>query len=240
MEALPTKNRFRTDITSLNVVEMPKNKRQKFERVRHLPNVTLAPETTVPPSLAFPWNHLRYAGMQRILELGCGKGEHSLVFAAASPQKLCVGVDYKSHRMCVGAEMALARGLGNVLFLRARVERIRAFFPPHSIDEIWLTFPDPLWKHRKSMQRLTAGPFLDDYATLLVPGGSVHLKTDSQRFFRFSCESVRRWGGRVTAMSENVHDAGPDAMDAAGAVSAYERAALTRGAAIRYLAFSLN
>mgnify|MGYP000109070052 FL=1 len=219
---------------------MPKNKRQKFERVRHLPNVTLSEETVAPSPQAFPWNQPRYAGMQRILELGCGKGEHSLAFAAASPQKLCVGVDYKSHRMCVGAEKALARGLGNVFFLRTRVERIREFFPPHSIDEIWLTFPDPLWKNRKSMQRLTAAPFLNDYANLLVPGGSVHLKTDSQRFFRFSCESVRRWGGRVTAMRENVYDGGPDSPVAVGAVSAYERAALSRGAAIRYLEFTLN
>jgi hypothetical protein len=68
----------------------------------------------------------------------------------------------------------------------------------------------------------------------------VHLKTDSQRFFRFTCESVRRWGGRVTAISENVYDGRPDAPDAAVAVSAYERAALSRGAAIRYLAFALN
>ncbi|WP_319522030.1 tRNA (guanosine(46)-N7)-methyltransferase TrmB [uncultured Desulfosarcina sp.] len=219
---------------------MPKNKLQKFERVRHLPNVILAEETTAPSLQAFPWNQPRYAGMQRVLELGCGKGEHSLAFAAASPQKLCVGVDYKSHRMCVGAEMALARGLGNVHFLRTRVERIRAFFPSHSIDEIWLTFPDPLWKNRKSMQRLTAGPFLDDYANLLVPGGSVHLKTDSRRFFQFSCESVQRRGGRVTAMSENLYDGGPDSPDPSEAVSAYERAALTRGAAICYLEFTLN
>jgi hypothetical protein len=68
----------------------------------------------------------------------------------------------------------------------------------------------------------------------------VHLKTDSQRFFRFSCESVRRWGGRVTAMRENVYDGGPDSPVAVGAVSAYERAALSRGAAIRYLEFTLN
>jgi tRNA (guanine-N7-)-methyltransferase len=219
---------------------MPKNKRQKFERIRHLPNVTLAEKTTAPSPQAFPWNQPSYAGMQRILELGCGKGEHSLSFAKASPQKLCVGVDYKSHRMCVGAEKALARGLGNVFFLRTRVECIREFFPPHSIDEIWLTFPDPLWKNRKSMQRLTAAPFLDIYAELLITGGLVHLKTDSDRLYQFSLDSVKRWGGRVKAMSENVYDGGPDSTFAAGAVSAYERAALARGTAIRYLAFTLN
>jgi len=218
---------------------MPKNKLQKFERVRHLPNVVLVEEETAPSPQALPWNQPRYAGMQRILELGCGKGEHSLAFAAASPQTLCVGVDYKSHRMCVGAEIALARGLGNVFFLRTHVERIREFFPPHSVDEIWLTFPDPLWKNRKSMQRLTAAPFLDDYANLLVPGGSVHLKTDSRRFFRFSCESVQAWGGQVIAVDKNIHSGGHHSLNARGMTSAYEAAALLQGKAIQYLAFTL-
>lgn len=218
---------------------MPKNKRQKFERVRHLPNVILAEETAASSPEAFPWNQPRYAGMQRILELGCGKGEHSLAFAAASPQKLCVGVDYKSHRMCVGAEKALARGLGNVFFLRTRVERIREFFPPHAIDEIWLTFPDPLWKNRKSMQRLTAAPFLDIYAELLITGGLVHLKTDSDRFYQFSLDSVQAWGGQVVAADKNIHSGEHHPPKASEMTSAYEAAALVRGKAIQYLAFTL-
>jgi len=36
----------------------------------------------------------------------------------------------------------------------------------------------------------------------LLHAGDVPLKTDSQRFFRFSCESVLRRGGRVAALSQ--------------------------------------
>ena len=85
---------------------MPKNKRFKYERVKHLPNVTLSSHGESHSPGAYPWYEDRYRGMDKVLELGCGKGEHSLAFAANNPKTVYVGVDYKSHRMCVGAEQA--------------------------------------------------------------------------------------------------------------------------------------
>ena len=219
---------------------MPKNKRDKYKRVKYLPNVTFSIDGESPSPGAYPWYGEQYTGMSTVLELGCGKGEYSLAFAAANPRKLCVGIDYKSHRMCVGAEKALARGLGNVHFLRARIERIGDFFMQNSIHEIWLTFPDPHVKNRKAKSRLSAAPFLDTYAELLVPGGTVHLKTDSDMLYRYTLESVRQWGGRVLAASEDCYGSeyGPPGTEKV--VSAYENAALSRGVPITYLAFTLN
>jgi tRNA (guanine-N7-)-methyltransferase len=218
---------------------MPKNKRDKYERVKTLPNVTII-ETDEPPGLdACPWNRGQEAPEQLILELGCGKGEHSLALAAAHPQHLVVGVDYKSHRMCVGAERALAAGKDNVHFLRARVEDLGRFFAAHSIHAIWLTFPDPHLKNRRAKCRLTAPSFLDLYSDLLVPGGIVHLKTDSERLYRYSRESVVGWGGEVLAASEDVHAGGTQCLLPNEVKSAYEEAALLRGKTIKYLAFCL-
>jgi len=219
---------------------MPKNKLLKYERVKHLPNVTFSALGESPPSRSYPWTDARYRGMKRVLELGCGKGEYTLAFAAANPRKLCVGIDYKSHRMCVGAEKALARGLENVHFLRARIERIGEFFLKHSIHEIWLTFPDPHPKHREIKSRLSAPSFLDAYASLLLPGGTVYLKTDSDLLYDYTRESVRRWGGREIAESKTEHGSDCSASGACEAVSAYEQAARSRGAAIQFMAFKLN
>jgi tRNA (guanine-N7-)-methyltransferase len=178
--------------------------------------------------------------MQRVLELGCGKGEYSLAFAAADPRKLCVGLDNKSHRICVGAEKALTRGLDNVLFLRARIERIGDFFLENTIHEIWLTFPDPHPKHRAVKSRLSAAFFLDAYANLLVPGGTVYLKTDSDMFYDYTRESIQRWGGRELSYSDAVRDPDGGASVAREVVSAYEHAARSKGAAIKFMAFKLN
>jgi tRNA (guanine-N7-)-methyltransferase len=219
---------------------MPKNKRYKYERVKQLPNVTLSALGESPPPGSYPWHDECFAGMETVLELGCGKGEHSLAFAAASPRRLFVGVDCKSHRMCVGAEKALAAGLDNVHFLRARIERIGEFFRPRSIHEIWLPFPDPHPKHRAVKSRLSAASFLDAYAGLLVPGGTVYLKTDSRLLYDFTRQSVEHWGGRVVAQCDDIHGADDGSIAAGEVVSAFETAARSRETTIKYLAFQLN
>ena len=219
---------------------MPKNKLKKYARVRQLPNVTFAGFGVYPPPGSFPWDAARFAGMQKVLELGCGKGEHVLAFAEDNPGRLYVGVDNKSHRICVGAEKALDQGLANILFLHARIEHIRDFFFSQAVNEIWLTFPDPYPKNQTIKFRLTAGPFLDAYAHLLVPGGTVHLKTDSQMLFDFTRDAVTDRGGRVLAAVDDIHGNNQGRAGAAHVVSAYEKAARERGETIKYMAFNLN
>ena len=219
---------------------MPKNKLKKYARVRNLSNVTFAGFGVSPPPGSYPWDAERFAGMHKVLELGCGKGEHALAFAAANPGRLYVGVDCKRHRICVGAEKAIQDNLGNVLFLHARIERIGDYIAPGSISEIWLTFPDPYPKTQTIKFRLTAAPFLDAYAHLLVPGGIVHLKTDSNLFFDYTQESVNKWGGQITHVSDNIHKDGSGQPSAREVVSAYESGARSRGEPIKYMAFRLN
>ena len=219
---------------------MPKNKRQKYERVRHLPNVTLIEGDEPTTWQSYPWNHMGAANTATVLELGCGKGEYTLALAADHPQNLYVGVDYKSHRMCVGAEKALARNLTNVHFVRIRIERIRNVFRPGSIDAIWLPFPDPHLKNRNAKLRLTAAPFLDAYAELLVPGGRVHVKTDSAHLYEYTRETVVRWGGRVVASTADGWGPRWEGDAANGPISAYEKAASIRGSTIKMLTFTLT
>ncbi|WP_300456002.1 tRNA (guanosine(46)-N7)-methyltransferase TrmB [Desulfobacula sp.] len=219
---------------------MPKNKRHKYERVKHLTNVTFSLFGKSRPPCSYPWYAPRYAGMKKVLELGCGKGEYSLAFAAADPRSLCVGIDSKSHRICVGAEKAIARGLDNVHFLRTRIEHIREFFMEQTIHEIWLTFPDPHPKKRAVKCRLSAAPFIDTYAHLLIPGGTVYLKTDSDLLYNYTRESVEQWGGQVLTASENIHGTDDSTPGARDIVSAFESAARLQGTTIKYLAFTLN
>ncbi len=219
---------------------MPKNKRQKYQRVKYLPNVTVIASHSSVSSGSYPWHDNRYDNMKRVLELGCGKGEHSLAFAAANPNSLCVGVDRKSHRLCVGAEKAIAMGLENVQFLRARIECLESFFSKASIDEIWLTFPDPHPKHRASHLRLSAPPFLRAYAKLLKPGGTVNLKTDSDQLFDYTSESVNRWGGRVIAAYRDLHKTADGILGACKVVSAFESSARSREKTIKFMSFKLN
>ena len=219
---------------------MPKNKHKRYKRVKQLPNVIFSDLGKAPGPCPYSWDDGKYQGMKKVLELGCGKGEHTLAFAAADPGRLCIGIDSKSHRICVGAETALDRGLENVLFLHAKIEYLEAFFKEQSIDEIWLTFPDPHLKNRTAKHRLTGERFLNSYAKLLNPGGTVFLKTDSNSLYTYTRESVERWGGCVTAVSDDIfrEDQGyPAARDVA---SAFQEKALIQGGTIKFVAFKLG
>ncbi len=217
---------------------MSKNKLQKYERVKQLSNVTFSEFGESQPPETYPWYDKRYEGMEKILELGCGKGEHSYAFAAANPKNFCIGIDSKSHRMCVGAEKAIENGLENIHFLRVRIERITEFFVAHTISQIWLTFPDPHPKTRSIKSRLTATPFLDAYASLLTPKGIVCLKTDSDLLYNYTRESVEQWGGHVVEVSDNIHEGGDKSLYASEVVSAFQRKA--KGATIKFIAFTLG
>lgn len=125
------------------------------------------------------WNEMMFdAERPIIVELGCGRGEYTVDLARRNPQYNYIGVDIKGARLWKGAKEATEAGLGNVAFLRTRIEFITAFFGKNEIAQIWLTFSDPQLKSENC--RLTSRLFLERYASFLEPGGMIHLKTDSQ------------------------------------------------------------
>jgi hypothetical protein len=55
---------------------------------------------------------------------------------------------------------------------------------------------------------LTAPPFLETYAKLLISGGNVNLKTDSDLLFDYTRKTVVRWGGHVVSVLDDLHETG--------------------------------
>src|ERR1043165_9712810 len=78
-----------------------------------------------------------------VLELGCGKGEYTVGLGEANKNKNYIGVDLKGSRIWTGAKFALDHNLGNIAFLRTRIDFIDNCFEKDEVDEIWITFPDP-------------------------------------------------------------------------------------------------
>ena len=138
-----------------------------------------------------------------VLELGCGKGEYTVALAERDPSRNYIGVDIKGARLWKGAKYAETHHLGNVAFLRTRIELINAFFAPGEVDEIWLTFSDP--QMRRENARLSSPLFLERYARLLRPGGIIHLKTDSRFLHEYTKAVCRQNGLDVIACTEDLY-----------------------------------
>lgn len=126
-----------------------------------------------------------------VLELGCGKGEYTVGLAKRYPGKNFIGVDIKGNRIWTGAKEALENKMGNVAFIRTRIDFIESCFAEGEVDEIWITFPDPQPLKTTVRQRLTNKIFLDRYKNILVKDGIVNLKTDNAPFYEYSREVIR-------------------------------------------------
>jgi tRNA (guanine-N7-)-methyltransferase len=158
--------------------------RRKEERkaaIAHMPNCW----TEVPPCAGHWHNQL---GNQRplVLELGCGKGDFALQFAALHPDRQIIGIDIKRDRLWYGATRALANGLDNAFFLRADIYMVHHCFGHQEVDQLWITFPDPYPKAAHQLRRMTSPHFLAAYRQILRPNGQVHFKTDDAPLFDYS------------------------------------------------------
>jgi tRNA (guanine-N7-)-methyltransferase len=127
-----------------------------------------------------------------VLELACGKGEYTVGLGTAFPQLNFIGVDIKGDRIARGSKAAQTRGLTNVAFLRTDINFLTEFFSEGEVNEIWITFPDPQPRPKQEKHRLTHPRFLAVYRQLLVPGGTLHLKTDNPELFAYSLEQVQQ------------------------------------------------
>lgn len=174
-----------------------------------------------------------------VLELGCGKGEYTIDLSMREPSRNYVGVDIKGARLWKGAKYATEHNLGNVGFLRTRIEFITAFFAPGEVSEIWLTFSDP--QVRSENSRLTSPLFLERYRRFLAPGGLVHLKTDSRFLYQYTLELCRENSLPVEAFSDDLYaEAGRFAPCLTEVQTFYEKMFRDQGYPIRYLRFRLD
>ena len=153
------------------------------------------------------WNRDMFEKPQPIvLELGCGKGDYTIALARRHPEMNVIGVDIKGARLWKGAKEATEEKMGNVAFLRTRIEFIDAFFGPGEVSELWLTFSDPQLRGSENA-RLTSPLFLQRYHRFLKPDGIVHLKTDSRFLYEYTQSVIRANGLQVLASGVDIYNA---------------------------------
>ena len=219
-----------------------KNKLKRFRENETFPNV-IQPERASILNGEFP-----YKGIWRkeffknnnpiVLELGCGKGEYTVHLAQRSPKVNHIGIDIKGARFWRGAKTAIEENMDNVCFIRTQVELIEHCFAVDEVDEIWITFPDPQIKYKRTKHRLTPPELLAAYKSVLKPNVLVHLKTDSEFLFGYTLGIVSQIG-KIEYAHHNIYN-NSDAPEVAIAVQTfYENQFLKENKAITYMKFTL-
>lgn len=139
------------------------------------------------------------------LELGCGRGEHTLALANIHPGQQYIGVDYQGERLWYGAQAAQEKSLNDVRFIRSDIHELGDYLKKYSVDHIWITFPDPHPKQKRIRNRLTHPDFLKIYKALLKKTGMLHLKTDNEKFFNYSLGTITQNNGYILEQTDTAN-----------------------------------
>ena len=178
---------------------MPRNKLKKFKELDKLTNTIQFDQPDIKNRLA---NFV--ANQDIILELACGKAEYALALAQKYPNKTIIAIDIQGERLWYGATQAIKENLTNILFLRIQIEDLLKYFEANSVSEIWITFPDPFPKKSQIKKRLTSPRFLAIYKNILKSNNFIHLKTDDEKLYNYSLESIRKFGGQILSQQQNI------------------------------------
>ena len=175
-----------------------------------------------------------------VLELGCGKGEYSVGLAERFPEKNFVGIDIKGARFWRGAKTAVESGMNNVAFVRTQIELINHIFAENEVSEIWITFPDPQIKYKRTKHRMTNAEFLERYKKILKPSGLMHLKTDSEFMHGYTLGLLHGLGHEVIYANHNIYKNEGAPAEVTGIQTFYESQYLEVNKPITYIKFRIK
>jgi tRNA (guanine-N7-)-methyltransferase len=121
-----------------------------------------------------------------------------------------------------------------------QIELIEQAFAPGEISEIWITFPDPQIKFKRTKHRLTNPVFLSKYKNILKENGLIHLKTDSEFLHGYTIGLLQGLGYEILYAHHDVYINTYAPEEVVNIQTFYEKQFLEKGKAITYLKFKLQ
>jgi len=221
-----------------------KNKLKRFKENETFENVFQPSRTELVDqiyALKGNWNSTFFKNNNPlVLELGCGKGEYTVALAKKFPNKNFIGIDIKGARFWRGAKTAIEDSIPNTAFLRTQIELIEYTFAKAEVDEIWITFPDPQIKYKRTKHRLTNSDFLKRYKTILKPDGVMNLKTDSEFMHGYTLGLLHGEGHDVLYANHNVYKQEGSPEEVTSIQTHYESIYLSEDKPITYIKFKIK
>ena len=221
-----------------------KNKLKRFKENETFENVfqpTREEVTSGAFKLKGKWNADFFKNDKPIIvELGCGKGEYTIGLAERNSEANYIGIDVKGARFWRGAKTAVDTGLNNVAFIRTQIELLDYIFNENEIDEIWITFPDPQIKYKRTKHRMTNSEFLQLYKKVLKQDGIINLKTDSEFMHGYTLGLLHGEGHEVIYANHNVYKNEGSPKEVTEIQTFYENQYLEVNKAITYIRFKIK
>ena len=127
---------------------------------------------------------LPFAAAPFVWEIGSGHGHFLTAYAAAHPDRLCVGIDIILERIARADRKRERARLGNLHFVRADALDFLSGLPaPARFSALYILFPDPWPKRRHHKNRLMQPDFIDKIAARAGEGARLYFRTDYAPYF---------------------------------------------------------
>lgn len=125
------------------------------------------------------------------LEIGSGHGHFLTAYAAAHPEKLCLGIDIIADRLDRSARKSGRAKLANIHWLHAEAALFLEALPAAAnLAEIFLLFSDPWPKRRHWKNRVLQPEFLTLLASRAGKGARLYFRTDHEPYFAQGIEFI--------------------------------------------------
>jgi len=126
-----------------------------------------------------------------ILDIGCGYGGMSFALSTQFQNNLilafeirCIVTNYVEKKVQALRSQNMAQ---NVACQWANTMRtLMRYIRPHTIEKMFILFPDPHFKKRKIKWRIISQQLMDEYAYIMKPQGRIYLVTDVRQYFEYA------------------------------------------------------
>lgn len=126
-----------------------------------------------------------------ILDIGCGYGGMSFALSELYKEKLILAFEIR----CVVTEFVRvkildrrSKGLANNVAVQwaNTMRTLMRYIQPHTIEKLFVLFPDPHFKKKKAKWRIISPQLMDEYGYIMKSGALFYLVTDVQSYFEFA------------------------------------------------------
>ncbi|WP_033161291.1 tRNA (guanosine(46)-N7)-methyltransferase TrmB [[Mycoplasma] collis] len=140
-----------------------------------------------------------------VIEIGMGKGEMITQLAFNNPNIKYIGVERYPTAASRAIKLAKKYNLTNFKIIVCDVKDLLNLIKGKN-KLIWLTFSDPWPKKKHFKRRLTYKSFLEIYKKILNFDGVVKFKTDNDKLFEFTIESLNDFGAKIIKKTNDLHN----------------------------------
>ena len=144
------------------------------------------------------------------IEIGIGKGRFIHTLAKENPDINYIGIEKFDNVIIRALEKVIDEPFPNLKLILVDAGAIPIILKDHTVERVYLNFPDPWPKERHTKRRLTNRRFLKIYETLLTKNGEIHMKTDNQVLFDYSLEEIMFYDMELTTITRDLHNSDVD------------------------------